>query len=208
MKGPMQSIYLSGLLVGPIAQQIRAWNLDGKISEEDLDYALTADARALIDHSMGFVDWAPLEDVEGLVALVAEQIGGDTGLAEWAQDLVEGWQDQAGIEDLMRGARSLVDTPGFVVSQASELLVRDADWIYDGGRSAFEVRLRGIGEISSSLKVLLGALLARLAMASKGSDFDVRFDGIDDNNLRIFGEALFEDDPNQESRLHQAALIA
>ena len=204
----MQSIHLSGLLVGPIAQRIRAWSLDGKINEDDLEFALTADARALVDHSAGFVDWIPLEDVEGLVSLVAEQIGGETGLVEWAQELSESWQNEAPIDDLIRGGRSLADAPGFVVSQACELLVRDADWVYDGGRSAFAVRLRGMSEVSPALKVLLGALLARLATAPDGRDFDVRFDGIDDSDLRIFGETLSGEDPNQESRLHQAALIA
>lgn len=204
----MQSIHLSGLLVGPIAQRIRAWTLDGKIDEDDLEYALTADARALVDHSTGFVAWTPLEDVEGLVGLVAEQIGGETGLVEWAEDLVECWQDEAPIEDLIRSARSLADAPGFVVSQASELFVRDADWLYDGGRSAFSLRLRGMGDVSPALKALLGALLARLAMASAGRDFDVRFDGIDSDDLVVFGEALSEHDSKQESRLHQAALIA
>lgn len=204
----MQSIHLSGLLVGPIAQRIRAWSLDGKINEDDLEFALTADARALVDHSAGFVDWIPLEDVEGLVSLVAEQIGGETGLVEWAQELIESWQDEAPIDNLIRGGQSLADAPGFVVSQACELLVRDADWVYDGGRSAFAVRLRGMSEMSPALKVLLGALLARLATAPDGRDFDVRFDGIDDSDLRIFGEVLSGKDPIQESRLHQAALIA
>jgi hypothetical protein len=204
----VQSIYLSGLLVGPIARRIRKWNLDGKINEDDLEYALTADARALVDHSMGFVDWTPLEDVEGLVGLVAEQIGGDTGLVEWAQDLVECWQTEAPIEDLIRGGQSLTDTRGYVVSQASELLVRNADWVYHGGQSGFSVRLRGLGDASPALRVLLGALLARLAMAPGGREFDVRFDGIDDDDLVVFGEALSVDDPNEESRLHQAALIA
>lgn len=204
----MQLIHLSGHLVGPIAQRIRAWNLDGKITEDDLEYALTADARALVDHSTGFVDWAPLEDVEGLVGLVAEQIGGETGLVDWADDLVECWQDEAPFEDLIRAGRSLADAPGFVVSQASELLVRDADWVYDGGRSSFTVRLRGLGDASPALKALLGALLARLAVAPRGRDFDVRFDGIDGDDLVVFGEALSDDDSSQESRLHQAALIA
>ena len=204
----MQSIHLSGHLVGPIAQRIRAWSLDGKINEDDLEFALTADARALVDHSAGFVDWTPLEDVEGLLSLVAERIGGDTGLVEWAQELVQDWQDREPVESLIRGGRSLADAPGFVVSQACALLVRDADWVYDGGRSGFAVRLRGMSEMSPAMKVLLGALLARLAMAPDGRDFDVRFDGIDDHDLRIFGEALSNEDPNQESRLHQAALIA
>ena len=204
----MQSIFLSGLLIAPIAERIRALCLEGKIQEDDLEFALTADARSLLDHSMGFVDWTPLEDVEGLVGLVAEQIGGETGLVDWSQDLVEDWRDDAAIEDLIRGASALVDTPGFVVSQASELLVRDADWFYDGGRSAFSVRLRGMGDMSSTLKALLGGVLSRLATAPQGRDFDVRFDGVDHDDLVVFGEAMCGEDPEGESRLHRAALIA
>lgn len=204
----MQSIQLSGLLVGPIAQRIRAWTLDGKINENDLDDALTTNARALVDHSSSFVDWTRLEDVEGLVALVAEQIGGETGLVEWAEDLVESWRNETPIEDLIRNGQSLADAPGYVVSQASELLVRDADWFYDGGRSAFTLRLAGLGDASSALKALLGAVLAGLAMVSAGRGFDVRFDGVDSDDLVVFGEAVSGTDPTQESRLHQAALIA
>lgn len=204
----MPSIHLSGLLVGPIARRIRSWSLDGKINEDDLDYALTDDARALVDHSTGFVDWAPLEDVEGLVGLAAEQIGGETGLVEWAESLVEDWRDEPSIEALILASQVLLDAPGFIVSQASELLVRNVDWFYDGGRSTFSVRLRGMGDASPALKVLLGALLARLAMVPSGREFDVRFDGVDEADLVIFGAAMSVDDPNEESRLHQAALIA
>ena len=204
----MQSIHLSGLFVEPIAQRIRAWNLDGKINEDDLEDALTGDARALLDHSAGFVEWTSLENVEGLLGLVAGQIGGETGLVEWAKNLAESWQAEAPIEDLIRSAGGLADAPGFVVSQACELLVRDAAWVYEGGRSAFSVRLRGMGEASPALKALLGGILAQLAMAPAGRDFDVRFDGVDGDDLVVFGECPSLDDPNQESRLHQAALIA
>lgn len=204
----MPSIHLSGLLVGPMAQRIRTWTLDGKINEDDLEYALTTDARALVDHEMSVADWAPLQDVEGLVGLIAEQTGGETGLVEWAEELVEGWRNEALIDDLIRRGQSLVDAPGFVVSQATELLVRDADWHYDGGRSTFSVRLCGLGDASPALKALIGALLARLAMASRGRDFEVRFDGVDGDDLVVFGEALSGNDSKEESRLHQAALIA
>jgi len=204
----MQSIHLSGLLIQPVAERIRGWNAEGKITEDDLERALTTDGRALVDHSMGQGDWAPLEDVEGLVGLVAEQVGGETGLVEWAEEIVECWRKDEPIEGLIRSSRALVDSPGFVVSQASELLVRNADWLYDGGRSVFSVRVRGMREASPALKSLLGALLARLAVAPEGRDFDVRFDGIDSDDLVVFGEALSEENADGESRLHQAALIA
>lgn len=205
----MQPIQLSGLIVQPIARRIQDWNFDGKISEEDLDHALSSDARALVDHSLALGDWAPVEDVENLVGLAAEQIGGETGLVEWADEIVSDWQAEASIEDLIHAGRGLADSPGFVVSQVSGLIVRDADWIYDGGRNSFSVRLRGLGDVSPALKALIGALLARLAVAPTNLDFDVRFDGIDGDDLVVFGEAPDgSDDGRGVSRLHQAALIA
>jgi hypothetical protein len=140
---------------------------------------------------------------------IAELVGAASLIALcFCNDLVECWQDEAPIEDLIRGARALTDTPGFLVSQASELLVRDADWVYDGGRTAFSVRLRGLGEMSPMLKALLGAVLAGLAMIPQGRDFDVRFDGIEGDELIVYGEVMAVDDSEGESRLHQAALIA
>lgn len=205
----MNGIHLSGLIVEPIAERIRGWNVAGKISEEDLENALSGDARALIDHSLSEEDWASLDDVEGLVGLVAEQIGGETGLVEWADEIVSDWQEKAAIENLVKVGCSLTDSPGFVVSQASALLLRDADWLYDGGRSSFNVRLRGMSEVSPALKALIGALLARLAMISTDLEFDVRFDGVDDGDLVVFGEiAEQESDEGGKGRLHQAALIA
>lgn len=205
----MQKIHLSGLIVQPIAERIRDWNLDGKISEEDLDRALSSDGRALVDHSLAFGDWVPAEDVEGLVGLAAEQIGGETGLVEWADEIILGWRSESAIEDLVHGGRALADSSGFIVSQASGLVVRDADWSYDGGRTSFSVRLRGLGEMSPALKALIGALLARLALLPTDLDFDVRFDGIDGEDLVVFGDAPDGTDDDQgQSRLHQAALIA
>jgi len=205
----MQGIHLSGLIAGPIAQRIRDWNLEGKINEEDLDHALSSDGRALVDHSLAFGDWVPSEDVEGLVGLAAEQIGGETGLVEWADEIILGWRSESAIQDLIHAARALADSPGFVVSQMSELVVRDADWSYDGGRTSFSVRLRGLGEMSPALKALVGALLARMALLPTELDFDVRFDGIDGGDLVVFGEAPDGTDDDQgQSRLHQAALIA
>jgi hypothetical protein len=205
----MQPIQLSGLIVQPIAQRIRDWNLDGKISEEDFDRVLSSDGRALVDHPLAPGDWVPAPDVEGLVGLAAEQMGGETGLVEWADEIVSGWELEPAIEDLIHAGRALVDSPGFVVSQASEMIVRDANWTYDGGRTSFSVRLSGLGDVSPALKALIGALLARLALAPTTLDFDVRFDGIDGDDLVIFGEAPDGTDDGQgESRLHQAALVA
>jgi hypothetical protein len=205
----MQPIHLSGLIVQPIAQRIRDWNLDGKISEEDFDRVLSSDGRALVDHSLAPGDWVPAPDVEGLIGLAAEQLGGETGLVEWADEIVSGWQLEPAIEDLIHAGRALADSPGFVVSQAIELIVRDANWTYDGGRTSFSVRLAGLGDVSPALKALIGALLARLALAPATLDFDVRFDGVDGDDLVVFGEAPDGTDDGQgESRLHQAALVA
>jgi hypothetical protein len=204
----MQSIHLSGLFVQPIIQRVREWNAEGKITEDDLERALSTDARAHVDHSIGRSDWASLGDVECLVALAAEQIGGETGFVEWAEEVVESWGEEESIERLMRAGRSLPDAPGFIVSQVSEILVRDADWLYDGGRLAFSVRLRGMSHASPALKSFLGALLAGIAVASKDRDFDVRFEGVDHDDLVIFGEHPVHDDVGRESRLHRAALIA
>ncbi|MAG32692.1 MAG: hypothetical protein CL908_17570 [Deltaproteobacteria bacterium] len=202
---------LSGLLVQPLAERIREWYLAGKLDEGDLERALSNDGHALVDHPVGSGEWVPLSDVEGLVTLVAEQLGGEAGLADWASEIVEGWQGADPVRELVQVARSLVDAPGFVVSQASELLVCEPDWRYDGGRSAFAVRLRGVEAASSSLKALLGALLARLANAVQDLAFDVRFEGVDADELVVFGEIAadgeIEGEELQESRLHRAALV-
>jgi hypothetical protein len=205
----MNGIHLSGLIVEPITERIRVWNVAGKISEEDLENALSEDARTLIDHSIAEADWVSLDDVESLVGLVAEQIGGETGLVEWADEIVLGWREKAVIQNLVKAGRSLTDSPGFVVSQASALFLRDADWHYDGGRSSFNVRLGGMGELSPALKALIGALLARLAIMPTDLDFDVRFDGVDGGDLVVFCEIVGqESNEGGEGRLHQAALIA
>ena len=204
----MDPIHLSGLLVQPLAQRIRGWCSDGKLTDDDLDRRLTADARAHLEHSTRFADWASIADVESLVALAAEQIGGETGLVDWAEEIVDDWQAERDIDALLRSARSLTDGPGYVVSQVAALLVRDADWVYEGGRSAFSVRLRGLTDASPGLKSLVGALLARMAMCAKSSEFDVRFEGVDEADLVVFGETTSVEDTSGESRLHQAALIA
>ncbi len=204
----MNEIYLSGLFAQPIAQRVRDWVAAGKVSEDDLDRELTTEARAHVEHSIGLDDWASLEDIEGLIELASQQLGGDTGLVEWADEIVEAWCEEERLERVLHAGRSLMDTPGFIVSQASEILIRDADWFYEGGRSVFSVRFAGIGDASSKLKSLLGASLARLAAAAGDHDFDVRFEGVDSDDLVVFGEAPVRDEAEGGSRLHQAALSA
>lgn len=204
----MNEIHLSGLIAQPIASRIRSWLEDGKLTEDDLDRTLTTEARAHVEHSIGHADWASLADVEGLVELASQQIGGETGLVEWADELVEDCRRDERLANVLRAGMALVDSPGFIVSQASSIFLRDAEWFYDGGRSGWSVRLAGVGDASSELKSLLGALLARLADTSDGRDFDVRFEGVDRDDLVVFGEAPVRDDADGESRLHQAALIA
>ena len=69
------------------------------------------------------------------------------------------------------------------------------------------MRLSGVGVASAPLKALLGGTLARLAERAGASAFDVRFDGIDGDELVIFGELECGDRSLAESRLQRAALI-
>ena len=203
----MRSIEVSGLLLQPLAKRIRGWLADGKLDENDLEQALSSNARAFIDHEVAREDWAMLADVEGLVGLIADQLGGEPGIVEWASEVVEEWLVESPIEQLLRSARRLADAPGFVVSQASERLVRDGRWCYEGGGERFMVRLSGIAETSAPFKALVGGTLARLAERAGASAFDVRFDGIDGDELVIFGELECGDRSLAESRLQRAALI-
>lgn len=203
----MESIEVSGLLVQPLADRVRQWVHAGKLDEDDLERALSSQARDFVDHSIAARNWVPLSDIEGLVTLAAEQLGGETGLVEWADEIVRDWLLEASVDGLMNRARSLVDGPGFIVSQSSELLVRADGWCYDGGRESFAVRLLGMAGASPALKALLGATLARLAAAASAREFDVRFEGVDGEELVIFGELEMGDATLAESRLHRAALI-
>jgi len=207
----MQPCLLSGLLVQPIAERIRGWNLAGKLDEDDLDRALTRHARDWVDHAAQAADWVPIEDVESLVGLMAEQLGGEPGFVEWADEIAEGWRGLSSIDDLVRAARGLIDAPGYMVSMASDRLLRDAGWCYEGGRAAFSVRLQGLSESSPALKTLVGAVLARLAARASDRPFDIRFEGVDGPDLVVFGELESDgsaSDPLGESRLHRAALVA
>ncbi len=203
----MRSIEVSGLLLQPLAARVRGWLAEGKLDENDLERALTNDARAFVDHQVAREDWALLADAEGLVAVIADQLGGEPGIVEWAGEVVEEWLLEAPIEQLLRSARRLTDAPGFVVSQTSERLVREGGWHYEGGAERFSVRLSGIGAASTPLKALIGGTLARLAERAGASAFDVRFDGIDGDELVIFGELECGDRALAEGRLQRAALI-
>jgi hypothetical protein len=203
----MASIEFSGLLVQPVAHRVREWFLAGKIDEGQLERGLTFAARAYVDHEIAGRDWAPISDVEGLVGLAADQLGGETGLVDWAEEIVQGWTLEGPIEALIASARRIVDGPGLVACRASELLLRTSGWQYEGGRESFCVRLQGVEQASPALKALLGATLGRLAAAGDSREFDVRFDGLDGGELVIFGEVEAADVAAAESRLHRAALI-
>jgi len=203
----MSAIELSGLIVEPLAQRLRAWCSAGKLEEDDLERALSQDARAWIDHSISTGDWVAIEDVEGLVAIAADQLGGETGLVDWADELVADWLLEGAVTDLTTAGEGLVDGPGFVVSQASTLLIRGGGWSYEGGARAFQVQLRGLETASVALASLLGACLARLAEAVDLGALDVRFEGVDGDDLVVFGEVGPVDMGLAESRLHRAALV-
>ncbi|GEM_PF-1983888 len=201
-------VSLSGLLVQPIAQRLADWTGSGKLDENDLD-ALSTDARAWVEHSIAASDWAALADVEALVDLASAQLGGETGLVEWAAEIASDLLAEGPIIDLVASASRLsADGPGFVASQSSDQLVRRADWSYEGALDRFSVRLRGLAAASPALKSLLGACLARLAAAGDARAFDVRFEGVDGAELVVFGEleeAVLSE--GEASRLHRAALI-
>ena len=203
----MRSIEVSGLLLQPLANRVRGWLAEGKLDENDLEQ-VSNDARAFVDHQVAREDWALLADAESLVGLIANQLGGEPGIVEWAAEIVEDWLLEAPIEELLRSARRLTDAPGFVVSQTSERLLRAGEWSYEGGAERFSVRLSGVGAVSAPLKALLGGTLARLAERAGASAFDVRFDGIDGDELVIFGELECGDRSLAESRLQRAALIS
>lgn len=208
MSASENRVALSGLIVQPIAQRLADWTQSGKLDEDALD-ALSTDARAFVEHSIAPTDWAGIEDVEALVSLAASQLGGETGLVEWADEIAADLLESTPIADLVQAARRLHDDgPGFLASQTSDRLLRAVAWQYYGGEKHFSVRLEGLGAASPSLKSLVGACLARVASAGDPRDFDTRFEGVDEETLAVFGEiegaALSE---GEASRLHRAALI-
>lgn len=199
----------STLFVEPLAARIRRWHDEGKLDEEALDRALSAQARAWVDGVCEASAATPSADVETLVALVAEQLGGDAALSDLGAEIAAGWLSGSPFEGLLRSARSLVDGPGFVASQASEWLVEEPDWFYTGDRESFALRLRGVASASPATKALLGTLLARLAGAASRSTFDMRVEGLDGGDLVVSGsldpQPLAE--ASRETRLHRAALV-
>ncbi len=205
----MESIELSGRWVAHLAGRVRAWELEGKLDEEDLDRALSTDARAWVDHTLAFDDWAAIEDVEALVALMAERLGGEAGLVEGIDELVPDLLLDATVEEVVTAGRRLIDGPGFAASQLCERMVRRVAWSYEGGRESFSLRLEGLEAASPALRAMLGSTLARLAAMADARDYDVRVDGVDGGPLVVFGEVDRGEDETTlaESRLHRAALI-
>lgn len=200
---------LRALFVEPLAERVRGWLVCGKLDDDEVDRALSTQARAWVEGACEATLATPLEDVETLVALVAEQLGGETALSDLAGEIVAEWVARGPIEGLLRAALPLADAAGFVVSQASEWLVVAPDWSYTGGREAFELRIRGLSDASPALRALLGALLARLAAAGSKRALDVRVRGLDEAELVIAGRVVASRlaDPADESRLHRAALV-
>ena len=197
------------LFVEALAARLRRWQDEGKLDEEDLDRALSAQARAWVDGVCEASTATPSADVETLVALVAEQLGGDAALSDLAAEIASGWLSESPFEGLLRSARALVDGPGFVASQASEWLVDEPDWSYTGGHDSFALRLRGVSSASPATKALLGTLLARLAGAASRSTFDIRLEGLDGGELVVSGRLDPQPlgDPSRQTRLHRAALV-
>jgi hypothetical protein len=205
----METIELSGRWVAHLAGRVRAWELEGKLDEEDLDRALSTDARAWLDHTLAFDDWAALADVEALVGLMSERLGSEAELVDSIEELVPDLLLDARIEEVVAVGRRLVDGPGFAASQLCERLVRRVDWSYEGGRESFSVRVAGLEPASPALRAMLGATLARLAAMADARDYDVRVDGVDGGSLVVFGEIDRGEDETvrAESRLHRAALV-
>lgn len=201
-------VELSGLLVQPIAQRLADWTGSGKLDEDALD-TLSTEARAWVDHSIAPTDWARVDDVEALVDLAATQLGGETGLVEWADEIAADLLGAAGVSEVVAAANRLADDgPGFAASQTAERLLRAVRWQYEGGASRFTVRFDGLCGASPALKSLLGACFARIADAGDRRAFDTRFEGVDDGALSVFGELEAEVlSEGEASRLHRAALI-
>lgn len=195
--------------IQPLVERVRDWHAQGKLGLDDLDRGLSGPARAIVEGACEASSALAEEDVESLVALVAEQLGGEAALSELAGEIASEWLVCAPIDELVRTARPLVDDAGFVAAQASEWLAVAPDWTYAGCGERFELTLRGLAGASPALKALFGGLVARLAAAGAKRALDVRVRGVDEPVLVIEARAGSSDalDPERESRLHRAALV-
>lgn len=200
---------ISGLCLQPVTLRIEEWLAEGKLSDDDVERSLGSNGRAIVDHGLACSDWLPLDLAGTLVGLVAEQLGGETGLVDCAREIAIGWLDQPPLKELIESARALEDGPGFLLAHASECLLQGGSWQYEGGRGGFSVRLLGLDPAGPELRSLVASSLARLVELALDEDLDVRFSGIDASDLRIFGERLRPGliDPTRASRLHRAALV-
>lgn len=197
----------AGLLVRPMAARLEAWLAEGKLDEDMLERVLTSNARAWLDHPPAERAWVDAEDFGSLVALVMEQRGDDTGLAEWAGEIAGGLAEHPVLISLFASAERLPDGPGFLLGQASDLFFRAAEWRYEGGRDHFRVTLAGLADLGSAIAVFSGACLAAL-VEQASPRIDARFEGVDSDRLAVFGERAGADlSPEGESRLHRAALV-
>ena len=194
--------------VEALAARVRRALAEGKLDDDHVDHALSGPARVWVEGTCEATQSTPLGDVETLVELLSVQLGGEAALAELADGVVADWIARGPVGGLVRAGLSHVDGAGLVASQASEWLVVAPDWIYEGGKETFALRLRGLSAASPALRALLGALLARLATAGSRRPFDIRVCGVDDAELVIEGNALPSRglDPLEEVRLHRAAL--
>ncbi len=204
----MSALQISGLCVLPLALRIEEWLAEGKLADEDLERALGLDGRALVEHGLTSDDRVPVELAESLVGLVAEQVGGETGLVELAGGIAADWLEDESMTRSAEGARGLVDGPGYFLAHAAERLLGPGCWEYEGGRTRFVLRLLGTESTSPELKTLLGGVLARLARLALDRDLEVRSTGIDAGVLALGAElaAAVRLDPIREGRLYRAAL--
>jgi hypothetical protein len=175
----------SRLLTERFASRIADWLESGKIEDADLDVALTPNARAAVDaRSIGDA-WTTLTDLESLVAVVSDQLGGDPALVEWAPEILDEWVVEEPLASILEESRRLVDAAGYAASRLAVCLIRDADWSYEGGAARFEVRVAGLEQASTPLLSIVGALLAGTASRAESRFEDVRFDGIDRGELIV-----------------------
>jgi len=204
----MSALQISGLCVLPLALRIEEWLAEGKLVEEDLERTLGQDGRALVEHGLTADDRVPVELVESLVALVAEQVGGETGLAELAAEIASDWLEEESTKRWTESSWRLVDGPGYFLACAAERILGPGCWEYEGGRARFALRLPGTESTSAELKTLIGALLARLAGRALDRDLGVRSTAIDTGTLVLCADpgAVATLDPIRERRLYRAAL--